>query len=299
MKQSRPEISVILPFYNAEQYIYDSVKCIINQTFDNLELILINDGSNDSSGDIAQSISDRRIRYFENKNNQGLIKTLNKGLHFAEGKFIARMDADDLCYINRFEKQIEYFKYNPDIDILGTGQYIIGTDRTYIHKLSNEENRIQLFLQPIVGHSSVMLKKEALYKNNLYYDKNALYAEDYKLWIDASLCGLTICNLSECLCGYRIHEKQISNTQSDIQRYIADKIRIAYAKHFFFNVIEGNELVYLFFIHGINSSFKDMYIAQIEELYFKLLTENEHSGFFDNDLFEKYLKQQMLNVRNS
>lgn len=179
----KPLLSVILPVYNAEQYIQESVECILNQTFENFEFLIINDGSTDQSKEIILSFNDKRILYVENRKNQGLIKTLNKGLHFSSGQYIARMDADDLCHNSRFEKQMEYFKRNKQIDILGTNQYIIGTEVKIIHKISNEENKIRLLLQPVVGHSTVMLKKEALAKNNLYYDRFALYAEDYKLWV--------------------------------------------------------------------------------------------------------------------
>lgn len=293
-----PTISVILPVYNSEEYVSESINSILSQTFEDFEFLIINDGSTDQSKDIIMSHNDKRINYIENMLNQGLIKTLNKGLHFAHGQYIARMDADDLCQNSRFEKQIDYFRSDRQIDILGTNQYIIGTCDKIIHKLSNEENKIRLLLQPVVGHSTVMIKKEALDKNNLYYDRFALYAEDYKLWVDARLCNLFIENINECLCGYRIHEKQISNTESVIQRHIADKIRIAYAKNFFYNIIDGNEREYLFLIHGINSSLKNIFIEKIEELYLKLLLENSLNGFFNIYLFDDFFKHKMLNIRN-
>jgi len=298
MTNSKKAISVILPVYNAEEFLSDSIESILQQTFEDFELIIINDGSTDRSKDIALSYKDKRVKYIENKNNQGLIKSLNKGLHFAEGKYIARMDADDICHNTRFEKQISYFENNPDVDIVGTGQYIIGSQRIIYHKPTNEENRIRLLLQPVVGHSTVMMKKDILNQNKLYYDKNAIYAEDYKLWVDSSLCGLVIRNIDECLCGYRVHGNQISNQQNATQRFVANRIRISYAKYFFHHIIAGNEIEYLYLIHGIDPSLKLQYAENIEKLYCRLLTENSIHSFFDKELFEEFLKQQIIKIQH-
>lgn len=106
-----------------------------------MELLVINDGSTDKSKDIILSFQDKRIRFIKNKNNQGLIETLNKGLYFAKGEFIARMDADDLCKENRFEKQVDFFLQDDEVDILGTYQYVINENR-YIALLTVIENAV-------------------------------------------------------------------------------------------------------------------------------------------------------------
>ena len=128
-----PSISVILTVYNAEKYVSKSILSILNQTYTDFELLIINDGSTDSSKDIIGGFQDKRIKYIENSNNQGLIKTLNKGLYFAKGEFIARMDADDLCKECRFEKQIDFFRQDNEVDILGTYQYVINENRYINH----------------------------------------------------------------------------------------------------------------------------------------------------------------------
>lgn len=287
-----PTISVILPVYNCEDYIYESIQNILEQTFEDFELLIINDGSTDKSKQIILSLDDKRIRYFENRNNQGVIKTLNKGLHFARGEFIARMDADDLCTNIRFQKQLEYFRQDQNTDILGTQQYIIGTHERIQHQLSNEENRVKLLFQPAVAHSSVMIKKQALIENKLYYDKAAIYAEDYKLWIDSSLCGLSIKNLPECLCGYRVYDNQISNSQFHIQNRVANEIRLAYGKHFFNDVINGYEKEYLLFILGCIGRLKEEQLKRIEKLLGSLINENNKKHYFRQSILERFLQQQ-------
>ena len=292
-----PTISVILPIYNCEDYIYESVQSILEQTFGDFELLIINDGSTDKSKQIILSLDDKRIRYLENRTNQGLIKTLNKGLHFSEGEFIARMDADDLCVNTRFQMQLEYFRQERNVDILGTNQYIIGTNERILHQSDNEENKVRLLLQPAVAHSSVMIKKRALIRNKLYYDKVALYAEDYKLWIDSSLCGLSIQNLPEYLCGYRIHENQISKIQSHIQKMVTDRIRLAYAKYFFSDIINGNEKDYLLLLLGCPGYLGEEQQKRIEGLCGKLIDKNKEKLYFNQDIFECFLQYRLFNLK--
>ncbi len=292
-----PTISVILPVYNCEDYIYESVQSILEQTFGDFELLIINDGSTDKSKQIILSLDDKRIRYLENRTNQGLIKTLNKGLHFSEGEFIARMDADDLCVNTRFQMQLEYFRQERNVDILGTNQYIIGTNERILHQSDNEENKVRLLLQPAVAHSSVMIKKRALIRNKLYYDKAALYAEDYKLWIDSSLCGLSIQNLPEYLCGYRMHENQISKIQSHIQKMVTDRIRLAYAKYFFSDIINANEKDYLLLLLGCPGYLEEEQQKRIEGLCGKLIDKNKEKLYFNQDIFECFLQYRLFNLK--
>lgn len=296
---SNPVISVILPVYNSEEFVADSVISILNQSFGDFELIVINDGSTDRSRDIILSFQDKRIRYIENKNNQGLIKSLNKGLFLATGEFIARMDADDLCKENRFEKQINFFRYDNEVDILGTYQYVINENRYLNHKITNEENRIHLLLEPPVAHSSVVIKRNKLFASNLYYDKNAIYAEDYKLWIDASLSGLSIKNIDEYLCGYRFHQNQISNKHSEPQKYISHQLRLGYAYRFFDRVIIGHEIEYLSFILGLNVRSKDAFYEKIIKIYEDLLRENIEKKYFDIHQFEMFMTQRLFIFKNN
>src|SRR5688572_25455679 len=112
------EISVILPVYNAEKYLRDAIQSILNQTFTDFELIIINDGSTDESERIINSFSDKRIRYIRNDKNLGLIETLNKAVHLAAGPYIARMDSDDISEMNRLEIQLAELKKNKGFQMI-------------------------------------------------------------------------------------------------------------------------------------------------------------------------------------
>lgn len=134
--QKNPEISVILPVYNAEKYIRNSIESILHQSFKDFELIIINDGSIDNSGAIISSFNDVRIHYYTNDTNLGLIKTLNKSINLSKGRYIARMDADDICMPNRFEKQVAFMESHPSVVLCGTWAKIIDDQGKSLVELS-------------------------------------------------------------------------------------------------------------------------------------------------------------------
>ena len=118
--EMKPFISVIMSVYNAEQFLREAIDSILNQTYDNFEFIIIDDASTDSSNAILRSYNDHRIRVHLNKENSGLTKSLNIGLALAKGTYIARQDADDVSYPERFQRQLDFFQANPGLDIAGT-----------------------------------------------------------------------------------------------------------------------------------------------------------------------------------
>ncbi len=123
-----PKISVVLPVYNSEKYIAEAVQSILDQTFTDFELLIINDASTDGTLQILESFKDDRLKIINNPTNLKVVKSLNKGLELAQGEFIARMDADDIAYPQRFEKQIAYFKKYPQVDVCGTWVQAFGDD---------------------------------------------------------------------------------------------------------------------------------------------------------------------------
>src|SRR4249919_3825300 len=110
-----PAVSVILPAYNCEKYIAKAIESVLHQTFTDLELIIINDGSTDRTEEIIRSFSDPRILYQVNNTNKGLVFTLNKGIDIAKGGYIARMDGDDICHPERLAKQKTFLDQNQEI----------------------------------------------------------------------------------------------------------------------------------------------------------------------------------------
>ena len=115
--------------YNEEAYIRDAIVSVLNQTYENFEFIIINDGSTDQTESIIISITDKRIKYLKNEVNIKLIDSLNKGIALATGKYIARMDSDDICFPERLEKQVEFMEANPNIGISGAQLELFGRSK--------------------------------------------------------------------------------------------------------------------------------------------------------------------------
>src|SRR5579859_5463295 len=248
-------LSVILPVYNREQYISRCIDSILEQTFENFELIILNDGSTDNTEEIIKSKKDSRIVYVENKLNQGLIRTLNRGLYLSKGEYIGRMDSDDICLPNRFKTQISYMLENKDTDILGANMISFTDDPKLdiiadqsISVMRSGQHKVRLLQYNTLSHPTVIFRKNRLLANKLYYDKNALHVEDYKLWIDALLSNLNIESLKIPLLCYRLHNGQISRKNGPAQFFTFNSIRYLYALHYFSDLIQSNPALYLSFI---------------------------------------------------
>ncbi len=219
MKQ-KPLISVILPVYNSDSFLEESIKSILNQTMINFELIIINDGSTDKSLEICENFKkiDYRILILSNK-HKGLTKSLNEGINFASGKYIARQDADDLSDNRRFEKQIKWFEKNPGSVLCGTNTII--KDQNNKKKKNKvicfEHSKIikRLEYTNCFAHSSVMFLKDIAIKVDKY-DENLLHSQDYDLWCKMSLVG-KIGNLREKLIILNERADSISKKNSDRQ----------------------------------------------------------------------------------
>ncbi|MHA3083453.1 glycosyltransferase family 2 protein [Acinetobacter sp. ANC 5383] len=178
--ESLPLISIGISFYNAEKYLADAIKSIIFQTYDNWELLLIDDGSTDNSLAIADQFSqqDARIKILSDGGNKGLAARLNQSIKLATGDYIARMDADDIMHPRRLEKQLTILQSNPDIDVLGTNAYVI--DETSLvfgqrYKELSGLEKVESFIHPTI------MGEKIWFLNNIY-DEEAIRIEDAELW---------------------------------------------------------------------------------------------------------------------
>jgi glycosyltransferase involved in cell wall biosynthesis len=204
-------VSVLLPVYNCERYVAEAIDSILAQSFDDFELIIVNDGSTDRSDEIVRSFTDSRIVYLENDQNEGLVRALNSGLSIASGVFIARMDADDISYPGRFEKQVSYLHAHPEIGVLGSAMQEINSEGRAISSCRFPANHDLIawslcFRNPIV-HPSVMMRREIL-TNNGGYPTELIIPEDYYLW-HLLISKTEFANLLEILIKYRQHENSV------------------------------------------------------------------------------------------
>lgn len=215
-------ITVILPCYNSELYIGQAIQSILDQTYSNFELIILDDGSTDNTKSIIKSFRDARIILLSENDNKGIVYQLNKGIEHAQGEFIARMDADDVSFPERLQKQVDFLEdiRNKKIDVLGTDAISIGIETKAIYHKNYKSSQISFLLNfycPIL-HPTVMMRKE-LFINGLKYPSGYKYAEDLALWrlIDN---GKNIAILNEILLYYRIHPDQTNGNakRKEIQK---------------------------------------------------------------------------------
>ena len=231
LNKSNPLISVIIPVYNAESYLGNSIDSIINQTYKKFELIIINDGSTDNSFEIVQSYKDKRIISLQNEKNIGNYSSRNKGIKLAKGKYIAIMDGDDIAYPNRLENQLKYLETNNEVIALGTN-FITIPDHTESDLFINSEEIKLSLLKGFYSllHPSLMIRANYLIKMG-GYDESYKYASDYDLICRLVLEG-KIENLSDRLMTYRNHSLQISNNNRRDQLLNAFQIRKKYQINF-------------------------------------------------------------------
>ncbi len=209
-----PEISVILPVHNGEKYLKEAVESILGQTFTDFELIIIDDGSTDSTADIVKSFDDERIVYLKNETNVGISDTMNRGIAVSKGRYIARMDADDISLPTRFEKQINYMKQNSDISVLGCAIEIFGEEiEGYVRRFScnNDDIRIDLIFSTPFAHPTLMFDRCVFEYDR--YDSSFNGLEDYELWLRfAQKYKMSV--MPEVLFKYRKHIGQVTKNYS-------------------------------------------------------------------------------------
>lgn len=230
----QPQISIVMPIYNSSLYLKESIESVLNQTFEDFEFIIIDDGSTDNSFDIIKTYQDKRI------NLQGLnhdyIGSLNHGMRLAKGKYIVRMDSDDKMLPYRLQKQFNFMESNPEITVCGCWFQTFGINNN-IYQLETKHDDIicnMLSGNPMC-HPSVIMRADILSsifynKGKDIYDKSFIYAEDYKLWYDIIKEGQLLANIPEVLMLYRCSDKQSSRKECNLSFKAALKVRMAYLK---------------------------------------------------------------------
>ncbi|MBX3255005.1 MAG: glycosyltransferase [Chitinophagaceae bacterium] len=208
-----PLVSIILPCYNAEKYLKDCLNSILKQTYPCFELLIINDGSTDTTINIIKSYKDNRIRLVNNDTNCGIVYCLNQGIKQAKGKYLARIDADDIMHEERLQKQVRYLedRRNNDVAIVGSSHFVIDDTGRMIglkqYPVSDAEIKTFMLFQNPFSHPSVMIRATALKK--MKYNSKYKHAEDYNLWFNLS-GKYKFANLLEFLTYYRVHPANTS-----------------------------------------------------------------------------------------
>ena len=218
-----------MPVFNAEKYLQPAITSILTQTYKNLELFIIDDCSNDGSMKIISSFNDHRVKIISNSRNRGISVSLNKGIDASKGKYIARMDADDISHPERLKMQIRFMERFPQIGLLGTAYHLIDKNgkklSTFRYPINSIDLKWKLLSGPIFPHPTVMIRKDLLVSYNLKYNEELDCSQDYDLW--CRLLKFTDgSNLVKPLIQYRKHPKSISFSKRIQQQRNKFKISI-------------------------------------------------------------------------
>jgi len=226
----KPKVSVITAVYNGEKYLAETIESILNQTFQNFEYIIINDGSKDSSLKIITELmkKDKRIVLINNKKNIGSALSRNLGLKKAQGKYIAILDHDDISLPERLEKEYNFLEKNHDIFLVGSGAINIDKNGKKISRdkpINNLQKIINILpTKCVFHHPSVMYRNN----ENLFYRDKILYADDYDFYLRLLTDNKKLININELLIHYRIHEKGSSFSNAAKLSLFGEKAREFY-----------------------------------------------------------------------
>ena len=208
-----PLVSVLIPMYNVERFVESALESIQKQSYPNLEIICVNDGSDDATALIVERRAklDRRIKLHNHEHNRGIVYACNKLIELAHGKYLARMDADDISRLDRIEKQVRYMELNPDIVASGGANESLDERGVFDIARPHADHEVLEFRQlrgvPIC-HPAAIIRRSVLLSNNIKYNEKFLYgSEDYNLWFDLSQVG-RLGNLPDVLLAYRYHAAQ-------------------------------------------------------------------------------------------
>lgn len=272
--------------YNGEQFLRETVDSILTQDYDNFEFLIVDDASTDGSWNILSSYKDPRIKIFQNKENKKLAHNLNFCISKSVGKYIARIDADDICISNRFSLQVDFLETHPNVDVLG-GQYLIAGAKEKKSDYPQNDDDIKafmLFKNPIC-HPAVMFRVSSL---DLSYDECFTTSQDYDLWTRLSP-NHVFYNLKESLIYYRLHSGQTANKNGKSQNENANKARLRLLSY-----LGTFSLQEIDIFNTMCSTTACMELSKIRDLAKKILEQNSTFKVFK----EKSLKKALQDIYN-
>jgi len=290
MTEYKIPISVLMSAFNAEKTIKETIGSVLSQSFRNFEFIIINDGSEDGTEKVISSFQDDRIRLINNLGNLGIIDSVNNGLTQCKGKYICRLDADDICHKDRLKLQFRFMEKNPEYVACGTHyrKLINGkatfSSRHYFH-VPDEKIRVLMLRNSPIGNPTSIIRRSVIVENNLKYEPEFEFCEDYAFWFRIMQYG-KLHILNRPLLYYRRHRDQISTKYADIQSANANIIRETLVRELVPNISEAELETHLALMADLNS--KDNVTCEMVKLWVsKLCRFNTDKKVYDIKEFNK------------
>ncbi len=298
----QPLVSIAMPVYNAELFIQKTIESVLKQTYANFELILINDASQDRSKEIIHSFSDCRIRYIENTENLGIVKTRNKCIQYAKGKYIAVLDNDDITLPSRLAKQVEFLESNKDYGICGSFYEIIDGEGKVVSKIklpaTNSQIKTFLLFNNCFCNSSVMIKSE-LIKEQMYPEGFDMIEDYYFLHSISKSTKLS--NLPLYITQYRVHGKNVSIEKLDGMRSLRIKMDSLILNDLKISFSDEELLLHSNFVTSNFHFFKtNAQLIQLETWLLKLYQSLKKEQHYDTNMIQKiFIKRWILLFRRT
>ena len=288
------KVTVLMPVYNTEKYVGEAVESILQQTFSDFEFIIIDDASTDETAERVKDYRDERIVFIQNTDNIGLAASLNKGISVAQGKYIARMDGDDISLPDRLSKQVDFLDSHPEVGVLGSWIELFGRANTVNrYPESDSACKCQLLFGVPFAHPAVVFRKETLLRNKLFYREELLqYGEDYDMWMRASAFTM-FHNLPNVLLKYRTYSYTWKKSDQDRRSIQGTKTRNKIIGNAGIELNEHEAKLYALVIKKGVINYKDgVKLSDVESFLLKLLTHNKQNVSFHQKSLEQCVSRQ-------
>lgn len=291
-----PLVSVLMPVYNSDKYVKQAIDSILQQSYKEFELIIVNDGSKDNSLSIIKSYNDQRIKLISNPENKGLIYCLNFGITQCKGKYIARMDADDISLPERLQEQVKYMELNPNVGVCGCDyiQFKNATEKRHKADVDYDTILSYMIFNCSIVHPSLIIRKSVLESLDTVFNMDFKHAEDYELW-SRLIFETKFSAVSKVLFKYRLHEQQVTEVNKQAQIKTANLVRKIFLQKIGFNFSDDELLTH----YKIGSSQllhteNDLYKA--EAWLSNLMLQNEKQCFIAKPIFNFIIGKQWFDV---
>ena len=294
------ELTVIMPVYNGERFIAESIDSVLTQTFQDFELLILNDNSKDNTLKILQSYQqkDSRIRVINKLENIGPANLRNEAITLAKTEYIALLDADDIAMPTRFEKQMHFLKNNPDYGVCGSWFTFFGDKKhkTVKHQETHKGLKVQMLKNCCIGNPTVMFKKSHL--GELRFENKYVPAEDYALWSQL-IAKTKFYNIQESLLNYRWHPNNISQTK--VENLKKSEVVIKKKQLVNFGIaFDNTDINYYLNAVNLTKGLSKNVILKTIKASNKIKEINYKSQFYDKSILSKHIDKVIIRtIRNS
>jgi glycosyltransferase involved in cell wall biosynthesis len=297
--KNTPICSVVMAVYNGEETLKEAIDSILNQTLKEFEFIIVDDASTDKTESIIKSYDDPRIRYVKNHENKYLGPSLNEGIKIANGKYIVRMDADDISYSNRLMVQYEFMEANPSIGIAGSWADIFGINTgELIYETNNFEIKLKLLFECHILHPSIIIRKSLIDNNQLFYDPVLQHSEDYDFFVRAF--KLTdFANIDKKLINYRSTITSETRETDEFRNKFYNQTKLDLFRMMGVEINQNELMLFRRINHQIFSCLSSD-IHAVNDLLTKMVNGNNRTLLFETKPFQSHIAELFENVcRNS